>query len=106
MRLIMLSAVSMLVAAGPAVAEQPSREPQSPARELAEGLDTLMRGLDRLIGEIPLYGIPGLDKNGNIVIPRIERPNPPTPAPSPAPENREAPFPPAPPGSPPGSVEI
>jgi hypothetical protein len=91
MRLIMLSAVSMLVAAGPAVAEQPSREPQSPARELAEGLDTLMRGLDRLIGEIPLYG--------NIVIPRIERPNPPTPAPSPAPENREAPFPPAPPGS-------
>jgi hypothetical protein len=42
------------------------------AEELArEGMDKLLRALETLRDAVPQYGVPYMDKDGNIVIPRL-----------------------------------
>ena len=46
----------------------------------------MMRALDALEQAVPQYGMPYLDRDGNIVIPRLQRPPAGTPVPESAPE--------------------
>jgi hypothetical protein len=76
------SPFSLILAASllPAVvcAETPAPQPLVPdeamrrAEELArEGMDKLLRALETLRDAVPQYGVPYMDPDGNIVIPRL-----------------------------------
>jgi hypothetical protein len=44
------------------------------AEEMArEGVERLMNALETFLGSIPQYGVPRIDDEGNIVIPRLDK---------------------------------
>jgi hypothetical protein len=46
------------------------------AEEMArEGVERLMNALETFLGSIPQYGVPRIDDEGNIVIPRLDSPD-------------------------------
>jgi hypothetical protein len=87
-----LSACAMLASA-PVFAQSPNASPNTPGgpstqgpsgTELTlEGLAKLMRGLQRMVEELPRYNLPEINENGDIIIRRIdpqanpEQPRPP-----------------------------
>ena len=75
-RFSLILAASLLPAA--VCAETPAPQPYAPdeamrhAEELArEGMDKLLRALETLRDAVPQYGAPYVDRDGNIVIPRL-----------------------------------
>lgn len=89
------AAAALVIAAGlagaPAAAQAQSEEPggQSSPEDLArEGAEKLMRALESILSVIPQYGVPRIEENGDIVIPRL---NPPTkPKQKPSDQDRES----------------
>ena len=74
-------AILLLTAAGPALAEE-ERDPLMPdwrgaARAALEQLEGALDSLQGVVDRLPSYGMPYLDGDGDIVIPRRE----PTPLP-------------------------
>jgi hypothetical protein len=46
------------------------------AEEMArEGVERLMNALETFLGAIPQYGVPRIDEDGNIIIPRLDSPD-------------------------------
>jgi hypothetical protein len=87
---------AVLAAAAPAGAqsspEDDMMEKQKRAGELArEATEMLMRAIELMIQAIPQYGMPEIDEDGNIIIPRLPRKTP-------APEEEDSP-----PGKDPGT---
>jgi hypothetical protein len=78
---IATAAAALILFTAPALAADPpppedSREKQEQAAKLAmEATQKLMLALELLIKSLPQYGLPHIDEDGNIVIPRL--PNPP-----------------------------
>lgn len=66
-----------VAAAAPAVAQSqsPGEEGGESPEELArEGAERLMQALEGLLKVIPQYGMPRIEENGDIVIPRLNPP--------------------------------
>ncbi|HXV23681.1 MAG TPA: hypothetical protein VED46_05415 [Alphaproteobacteria bacterium] len=63
----------LLMAGAPAYAED---EPdwRGSAREALDQLENALEGLKGMVEGLPSYGMPYLDENGDIVIPRREEP--------------------------------
>jgi hypothetical protein len=40
-----------------------------------EGVERLMNALETFLGSIPQYGVPRIDDDGNIIIPRLDSPD-------------------------------
>lgn len=83
-----------LAAAAPAAAqtspEDEMMEKRSRAGELArEATEMLMRAIELMIQSIPQYGMPEIDEDGNIIIPRLPRETPAPEEEDPAPEGDE-----------------
>ena len=69
----MLSLWAVLAAATPAaLAQEGGESGDSSPQELArEGAERLMNALDGLLRMIPQYGVPEIQDNGDILIPRL-----------------------------------
>lgn len=68
--------VGLVLAGSPAMVraqEEPPKE-KSPEELAREGADRLMRALEGLLQVIPQYGVPRIEENGDIVIPRLNPP--------------------------------
>ena len=95
---IATAAAALIILTAPAFADdvpppEDSQQKQDQAAKLAmEATQKLMQALELLIKSLPQYGLPRIDEDGNIIIPRL--PNPPETAPpeggdKPAPEGDE-----------------
>ncbi|EWY40122.1 hypothetical protein N825_02845 [Skermanella stibiiresistens SB22] len=64
----------VILATAPAAAQSVSPVPPEPsATELTmQGLTKLMLGLQRMVEELPRYGLPEITENGDIVIRRVD----------------------------------
>ncbi len=58
-----------LVFAGPGMAAPPAPEDQA-KEKLREGAERIMEAIELMIRAIPTYGMPRIDDDGNIIIPR------------------------------------
>lgn len=67
-RFAMLIMVIALAGPWPATASQMAEK--SPTELAREGVETLLRALDAFIESIPQYGVPRIDENGDIIVPR------------------------------------
>ena len=78
---IAAAAAALMFLTAPALAEdapppEDSQQKQEQAAKLAmEATQKLMQALELLIKSLPQYGLPRIDEDGNIIIPRL--PNPP-----------------------------
>lgn len=74
---VITAAAAIMILSLPALAADPtppedSRQKQDQARELAlEATQKLMLALELLIQSLPQYGMPRIDDDGNIIIPRL-----------------------------------
>lgn len=74
---VISAAAAIMVLAMPALAADPSppedsKQKQEQATQLAlEATQKLMLALELLIKSLPQYGLPRIDEDGNIVIPRL-----------------------------------
>ncbi len=88
---IFLVLALILVVAAPASAAEPYPRDEDP-RELAlQGLERLMQAFDSFVRTVPLYALPEITEEGDIIIRRLPPRERPETAPRPAPriENRE-----------------
>ncbi|HYD31966.1 MAG TPA: hypothetical protein VEB64_14085 [Azospirillaceae bacterium] len=80
-----------LLTAGAAVAQEAPREPPAaepaPKEQALQGLQQLLRGIERMVKQIPTYSAPEMTPEGDIIIRRV-RPEeaPADPAPSSPPD--------------------
>ena len=87
---IMALGACAMLAAPPVFAQSPNASPNAPGNQepsgtelTLEGLAKLMRGLQRMVEELPRYNLPEINENGDIIIRRIdpnanpEQPRPP-----------------------------
>lgn len=66
----------MLLAAPAALAQSDGESGQGSPEEMArEGVERLMDALEAFLSSIPQYGVPYVDEDGNIVIPRLNQPD-------------------------------
>lgn len=76
---VLTAAAAIMLLAFPALAADPSapgesQRKQEQAAELAiEATQKLMAALELLIQSLPQYGMPRIDEDGNIVIPRLPK---------------------------------
>lgn len=66
------------LATAPALAQQDelpgATEPEGAPEEMArEGVELLLRALRGFLDSVPQYGLPRIEENGDIVIPRLNR---------------------------------
>lgn len=76
-----IATAAALAAGAPALAQSSpddeTAKKQERAAELArEATEMLMRAIELMIQSIPQYGLPEIDEDGNIVIPRLPRDDP------------------------------
>jgi hypothetical protein len=83
--LIAVALAVALVLGAPAVAAPPTSEGQA-KEKLREGAARIMEAIELMIRAIPTYGMPRIDDDGNIIIPR--RGGPLDQAPKDAPEQK------------------
>ena len=74
-------ALTLMLLAGPALAEE-EWDPTAPdwrgsARQALEQLESALDRLQGMVGRLSSYGVPYLDEDGDIVIPRREEAPPP-----------------------------
>lgn len=64
------------VAAAPALAQSDGNQAQEsdPGALAREGAEKLIRALQGLLELVPHYGVPRMEENGDIVIPRLDKP--------------------------------
>jgi len=55
----------------PGLAQQ--SEPKAPEEMAREGVELLLRALRGFVEAVPQYGLPRIEENGDIVIPRLRR---------------------------------
>jgi len=73
LRIMMLSVAAVLVTS-PTFAET-GRPSEPSATELTmEGLEKLMRGIQRMVEDLPRYDLPEITSNGDIILRRIDPP--------------------------------
>lgn len=67
----------MLLAATSAPLAQSSEESEQggPEEMAREGIERLMNALEAFLSSIPQYGVPYVDDDGDIVIPRLNQPD-------------------------------
>jgi len=65
--LLLLTAIAL-----PALAEAPppADDPRRPGQIAREGVDNMLRALDKFVAELPRYGLPEITAQGDILIPR------------------------------------
>ena len=78
-----LTTIGAVAAVPPAWADHKPSAQDKAETYAREGVDKLLRALDRLIETIPQYEMPVVDDNGDIIIRRKRQPEPPQPAPDP-----------------------
>lgn len=66
-----LALATALTAPTPGLAQEP--EPKPPEEMAREGVELLLRALRGFLEAVPQYGLPRIDENGDIVIPRLRR---------------------------------
>ena len=66
----------LLTAAGPAAAQEGGDDNQqsNPGDLAREGAERIMRALEGILQIIPQYGMPRIEEDGDIVIPRLNPP--------------------------------
>lgn len=77
------AAIILSLAAAPGLAQQPPASDSDMQRiedSLRKGIENVLRALEALVGSVPLYELPEVQKNGDILIRRKH----PKPAPKPA----------------------
>ncbi len=82
------AAIVVSLAAAPGFAQQPTATDSDKQRfeeSLRKGIERVLRALEALAGSVPLYEMPEIQKNGDIL---IRRKNP-RPAPKPAKPDRD-----------------
>lgn len=72
-----LLALGVGLAGGPALAQQDDQQQSDPEALAREGAQKLMQALEGLLQVIPQYGMPRIEENGDIVIPRLDKPGTP-----------------------------
>ena len=84
LRIVVIATLGILVA-NPSFAQDKGRSDMvDRSAELArEGIEKLMRALEKFIDAIPLYGAPYINERGDIVIPRLDPDTPRRPSPKP-----------------------
>ncbi|SLN34912.1 hypothetical protein [Oceanibacterium hippocampi] len=70
-RLLIPTLLTASLLCGGALAQEPNKE--DPSELAREGIERFMRALELFVDQIPLYGVPYVDGDGNVVIPRIDR---------------------------------
>jgi len=90
-----MAMAALLAATSPALAQDKpgdtATEQQKRAVDLArEATEKFMKALEMLIQSIPQYGLPKVDKNGDIVIPRLPKEAPAKPETPPPPKEEGA----------------
>lgn len=66
-----LALATALAAPAPGLAQDPQqKQPEEMARE---GVELLLRALRGFLEAVPQYGLPRVEENGDIVIPRLRR---------------------------------
>lgn len=73
---ILTVGTSLMVPAAAQQDEPQSEGEQSPGELAREGAQRLMRALEGILQIIPQYGAPRVKENGDIVIPRLNPPEP------------------------------
>jgi hypothetical protein len=70
------AALAILLAASPVGAQEGGEEQQNsdPETLAREGAERLMRALEGILQIIPQYGMPRIEEDGDIVIPRLNPP--------------------------------
>ena len=67
--------LAALLATSPAAAQSSGPEKErTPEEQIRDGVERILRGLESLIGKVPIYEMPELQENGDII---IRRKNPP-----------------------------
>jgi hypothetical protein len=71
--------LALVTVSGPAMAQSggggEGRQEGSPEDLAREGAERLLRALEGLLHAIPQYGMPRVEENGDIVIPRLNPPD-------------------------------
>lgn len=67
--------VTLLAAPGALAQSNGESEQGSPEEMAREGVERLMDALETFLSSIPQYGVPYVDEDGNIVIPRLNQPD-------------------------------
>lgn len=62
---------ALLLAASPAPAAEEGGSGGEPGEMAREGVEQIMNALETFLSQIPRYGTPYVDDEGNIVIPRL-----------------------------------
>ena len=81
----------------PGATPPPSQTPSQPGDQARQGLELLMRALEGWVRQMPLFAVPEVTPEGDIIIRRLDRnrPSPSEPEPR-APKSPDAPVPNAP----------
>lgn len=79
--------LALALAAAPAAAQSEDKS-QQPGEMAREGIERLMNAIETFVQSLPQYGVPRIDEEGNIVIPRLDKADP---QPEKTPERKPAP---------------
>lgn len=68
--------LGLLLLAQPSLAQEVEEEPErrAPEEMAREGVELLLRALRGFLQAVPHYGLPRIEENGDIVIPRLDQP--------------------------------
>lgn len=72
-----ITLLGLFAAAAPALAADQAAEARRPGQIARDAADDLLRRLEELAAALPRYGLPQIAENGDIVIPRLDRPDAP-----------------------------
>lgn len=67
---------ALLLAGSPAAAAEEGGSGGEPSEMAREGVEQIMKALETFLSQIPRYGTPYVDDEGNIVIPRLNEGEP------------------------------
>ena len=76
LRISAIICLSLFLFATPVRADAPTTD-KSPEQLLSEGMRSLMKAMKLFMQNLPQFGEPYINDNGDIVIPRIQPKNPP-----------------------------
>jgi len=92
MKATAIACLCLLLLAAPAAAQESEAPPEEkrPPEEMArEGVELLLRALRGFLQAVPQYGLPRLNEEGDIVIPRLDRNEAPDEKPAQEPDPEE-----------------
>ncbi len=77
---VAIAFLASTVLATPAFAEAPRPDtPRRPGEIAREGVDEVLRSLEKFVAGLPRYGLPEITERGDILVPRKNSQTPPMP---------------------------